>query len=219
MSFYINADKISLDDLRKRIEKTDLVPSRTTLLNDIELNFEKLKKVSIITLQDLRNEMKTKKKITFLSRSSGVDHGYLTLLKREIEGYFPKPQKLLSFGILNKKSISKFETDNLKNSVLLYEAINTSKKRFNLAKSYEIDIHVIESMYCLINLTRIRWVSPLAARMLVSAGYDNPKKISNADFNDLYISLEKTNKENKYFKGTIGIRDIKRLIDAATYID
>ena len=219
MSFYINADKISLSVLRRKIEETDLVPSRTTLLDNLEINFDKLKKSNISNLSDLRREMKTSRKIELLSKSSGVDYDYLTLLRREIEGYFPKPQKLQSFGILDAKIIHQLEADNLKNSVLLYEAINTPEKRSALAKSHQIDIQLIESMYSLVNLTRIRWVSPLAARMLISAEYDSPKKIANANYNDLHASLDTANKENKFFKGTIGMRDIKRLINAATYID
>ncbi len=32
MPYHIDAEKVSLDELRKRIEETDLVPSRASLL-------------------------------------------------------------------------------------------------------------------------------------------------------------------------------------------
>ena len=65
MSFYINADKISLNVLRKKIEETDLIPSRSTLLDNLEINFDKLKKANISNLSDLRREMKTSKKLNY----------------------------------------------------------------------------------------------------------------------------------------------------------
>ena len=43
MAYHINAEKVTLDDLRKRIEETDLVPSRSSLLDKIKDKFTVLK--------------------------------------------------------------------------------------------------------------------------------------------------------------------------------
>ena len=36
MPYYIDAERVSLDDLQKRIVETDLVPSRRSLLEEID---------------------------------------------------------------------------------------------------------------------------------------------------------------------------------------
>lgn len=79
MSYYIKAEEVSLDDLRKRIEETDLVPSRISLLDDIAARFEKLKEHELLTLADLRKELKNVYNISLLSEKLGIDRDYLTL--------------------------------------------------------------------------------------------------------------------------------------------
>ena len=81
-----------------------------------------------------------------------------------------------------------------------------------------LDADFIESISVLVDLTRIQWVSPVAARMLVSAGYSNVKAVSDANPDTLCSELDRVNKENRYFKGTIGLRDIRRLVKAASYV-
>ena len=58
MSYYIDAEKVSLDDLQKRIEETDLIPSRAALLEKIKDKFSALKAQGILTLAYLRKELK-----------------------------------------------------------------------------------------------------------------------------------------------------------------
>ena len=89
MKYHIDDKSVSLADLKQRIEDTDLVPSRVSLLEGINEIFQSLEQAGIKTLAELRNELKTKKRLEQLSVTSDVDMEYLTLLRREIEGYFP----------------------------------------------------------------------------------------------------------------------------------
>ena len=63
MDYYLDDEKISLDELQKRIEETDLVPSRSSILENIKYNFTVLKEKGYSTLVDLRKELKNSKKI------------------------------------------------------------------------------------------------------------------------------------------------------------
>lgn len=218
MTYYLQAEKVSLDDLRIRIEETDLVPSRSSLLANIKDKFKTLKSHGISTLADLRKELKNSKKIPSFSKKTGIESQYLILLRREIESYFPKVFPLKSFDWLPEKELSKLESKGYKNAALLFEALNSSKKREEIINTLGIDAKFIDSIYSLVNLTRIQWVSPLTARMLTFAGYTNAKMVSKANAEELCSQLEEVNKENKYFKGKIGLRDIKRLIKAASYV-
>lgn len=81
-----------------------------------------------------------------------------------------------------------------------------------------IDTQTINDLFCLVNLTRIQWISPLAARCLFSAGYNNVKKAAKANAEKMCNELDRINKEKGFFKGKIGLRDIRRLIKAAAYV-
>src|SRR5512134_3714946 len=97
MPYHLDAENINLDDLQKRIEATDLVPSRASLLEKIGTKMKALEQQGITTLADLRNELKTSKRLEVLAKSTGIGTQYLTLLRREIEGWFPKPSLLKDF--------------------------------------------------------------------------------------------------------------------------
>jgi len=218
VSSFLNAEKVSLDDLQKRIKETDLVPSRCSLLEDIDEKFLKLKANGFVTLADLRRDLKNSKKIPALSKRIGIDPAYLTLLRREIESYFPKAYAISDFDWFLKKDLDTMERKGLKNTLLLQEALDTPGKREEMVTTLGLDADFIDSISALVDLTRIQWISPVAARMLVSAGYKNVKSISNANPDKLCSELDRVNKENKYFKGTIGLRDVRRLVKAASYI-
>jgi hypothetical protein len=67
-------------------------------------------------------------------------------------------------------------------------------------------------------LMRVQWVSPTFARMLIVAGYDSAVKVAEANADDLCEALASINAGGKFFKGKIGLRDIKRLVQAASYV-
>lgn len=218
MNYYLDAEKISLNELQKRIEETDLVPSRNSILENIKDNFGVLKKNGYVTFADLRRDLKNSKNIPSISKKTGINSEYLTLLRREIESYFPKAFPISSFDWLPKDGIDKLEKQGYKNSALLFDVLNSSKKREEMSTGLGIETQIIDALSCLVNLTRIQWISPIAARMLVSAGYNDAKSIAKANAEKMCDELDKINKENNFFKGKIGLRDIKRLIKAASYV-
>jgi len=217
MPYHINAENVGLDDLRKRIEATDLVPSRASLLDKIEMKMKALEQQGITTLAGLRNELKNSRRLEALAKSTGIGTEYLTLLRREIEGWFPKPSPLKDFDWLPKGEIANLEKIGIRDAAALYEATDSKPKRTALAKSTGADIATLETFAHLVDLTRVQWVSPTAARMLVEAACDGAAKLAAADANELYEALLRVNARDRFFKGNIGLRDIKRLIQAARY--
>jgi predicted flap endonuclease-1-like 5' DNA nuclease len=218
MAYHIDAEKISLGDLQKRIEATDLVPSRAALLDRLGTKMKSLEKQGIVTLADLRNELKTPKRLETLAKSTGIGTEYLTLLRREVEGWFLKPSLLKDFDWLPKSEIVKLERDGIRDAATLYEATDSKSKRSALAKSTGVDITILETFAQLVDLTRVQWVSPTTARMLLEAGCTSSAKLAKADADELCEALARVNIGNKFFKGRIGLRDVKRLILAASYV-
>ena len=218
MAYHLDAEKVSLDDLRKRIEATDLVPSRASLLDGLGLKMKALEKQGIVTLADLRNEFKTAKRLEALSKSTGIETQYLTLLRREVEGWFPKPFPLKDFDGLPQGEIAKLERAGIRDSAALYEATDSQSKRTALANTLGMDSATLETFAHLVDLTRVQWTSPTAARMLLEAGCDSVSKLAGMDADELCEALARVNAGNKFFKGRIGLRDVKTLIQAAGYV-
>ncbi len=218
MAYHIDAEKISLGDLQKRLKATDLVPSRASLLDELGTKMKSLEKQGITTLADLRNELKTSKRLEALAESTGIETQYLTLLRREVEGWFPKPPLLKDFDWLPKSEIAKLERDGFRDAAALYEATDSKSKRTALAKSTGADPATLETLAQLVDLTRVQWTSPTTARMLLEAGCTGSAKLAKMDADELCEALARVNIGNKFFKGRIGLRDVKRLILAASYV-
>lgn len=218
MTFRINTDEISLEDLQRRIETTDLVPSRVSLLNGLNNNINKLKKLGVSNLTDLRNSIKTPKKIVSFSRITDIDETYLILLRREIESYFPKPIPLKSFDWLPQNEITKLCVEGITNTAIFFEYFKDKNKEDGLRTGLRMDKDVFYQISCLSDLTRMQWTSPLAARLYFDAGYHTAFSISAADPEVLCNALIKTNEGYRYFKGRIALRDVKRLIHSASYL-
>ena len=218
MRYHLDAERISLDEVRKRIEETDLIPSRTSLLDGISTKIKALKQHGVTTLASLQKELENSRRLEALSNTTGIDRQYLTLLRREINGYFPKPPALKDFDWLPGGEIATLEEKGIRHAAGLYETTSSLEDRTELAKSTGVDMAILEELFRLADLTRVRWVSPTTARMLVEAGYDSASKVAAANAEDLYEALVCVNEGDKFFKRKIGLRDIKRLVRAAAYV-
>ena len=105
-----------------------------------------------------------------------------------------------------------------KDSAQFYEATDTEEKTERLVGETGLDTREIQELACLCNLTRVQWTSPMAARMLYECGIHNPEELADADSEKLCEMLDTVNTMHRYFKGKIGLRDVKRLVLAAAYV-
>jgi hypothetical protein len=217
MTYHINDQSISLADLRRRIESTDLVPSRDTLKQGINEHFANLVRLGITNLKELRFELKSNPKLKNLANKSDIEEDYLVLLRREIEGYFPRPFPLEEFDFPSEV-LSILNEIGIKDSAQFFEATNGEEKKNKLVDDTKLDSGLIHVLACLCNLTRVQWTSPTAARMLFECGVLGSEELAATDAEGLYESLTRVNLGNKYFKGKIGLRDVKRLVQAAGYV-
>lgn len=100
----------------------------------------------------------------------------------------------------------------------LYEMTSRVKERSELAQATGMDSATLDMLAMFADLMRVQWVSPTFARMLILAGYDSAVKVATANADDLCEALANINARAKFYKGTIGLRDIKRLVHAASYV-
>lgn len=122
------------------------------------------------------------------------------------------------FGWLDQDQIDILVSLGYKNAALLYAAWEAPQARSEILHTEGLERRFLDEICCLVDLTRIQWVSPLAAKMLFSAGYRDAEAVARADAEQLCAALDAANKDRQYFKGKIGLRDSKRLIKAAAYV-
>ncbi len=216
MRYYIDANSTNLDYLQARLQATDLIPSQQPLLTDMVKKMDSLQKAGINSLDDLRTSLKNKKTLASLADNSGVDSDYLVLLRRVVESFFPKPQALKVFDWLDKRTIDTLKRLGANNTRQLFEAVSSRNHAY--AKNTDLNKKVLSELISLSDLSRVQWVSPTFARVLVAAGFTSAAAIAKANPEVLHDAIMRANKDARFYKGKVGLRDIKRLVTAAAYV-
>ena len=215
MTYYMDEASTTLSALKKRLQGADLIPSQEPLLEDISGKMSALGKAGVISAADLRAALKTTKALEALSQKSGVDTDYLQLLRRAVNGFFPKPRALDELDWLDTRAVASLKKAGIRNTRQLFDA--GSKSAARLAKETGISQKTLLDFILIADLCRIQWVSPTFARVLVAAGFTTPAAIAEADPETLYEAIAQANAGAKYYKGKVGLRDVKRLVGAAAY--
>lgn len=216
MVYHLDPTSMSLNDLRQRLESTDLIPSHQPLLQGIGKKFGQLGKTGISSVEILRTRLRTAKALAATAATSGVDSEYLVVLRRAVEGFFPKPLSLRSFEWLDQSTISKLEGAGLANTEELHVALASS--RALVLRRTGINTQALAEVASLSDLVRVQWVSPTFARVLLAAGYTGARAIASADPKDLLAAVGEANAGSRFYKGKLGLRDMKRLTAAAAYV-
>jgi len=216
MGYFIDEDSASLDELQVWLEKADLIPSLQPLLDGLAKKLSALKKAGMKSVGDLRMRMKNRKTLPSLADDAGIDSDYLVLLRRAVLGFFPKPRLLSAFDWLDMNTVIKLNRAGIKDTRQLYEAASSGVER--LAGEVELQKGDLLEFIALSDLSRIQWVSPVFARVLVAAGFSSAASVAAADSEVLYEAIIKANDRARFYKGKVGIRDIKRLIAAAILV-
>lgn len=198
MGYYIDLKNISIDTYKEILKTADLIPSWKILEEDIDKNFEVIKKHGIKNLDELLAAFKDKRKILEFSKQSGLTENYLIVLKRVVNGYRQKPNRIKDFTCIPEIVVHKLEEFGIKNTLKLYEEILTTKKRNELSEKTGIGNNEIMTLTKLTDLSRIRWVNHTFAYVLLEAGYDTAQKVANADYQELYETIKQLNEEQKY---------------------
>jgi hypothetical protein len=218
MGYYINLSSISIDSYRAKLESSDLLPSRMILRDKLDERFNYLKSIGISNVFELQQTLKKKNKFEELANVSCLSDDYLTILLREINSIQPKPNKIKEFSGIAPVTISKLEQLEIKDTLALFDKVTTPKSRKELAAKTGIDELEILELTKLTDLSRIKWVGATFARMLYDMGIDTVEKASKANFAELHKMINQINKERNYFKGQIGLNDMKLFVSAAKEI-
>lgn len=219
MGYYIDLKKISIEKYKSILGSMDLLPSWKILENNIEENLERIQKLDIHNLDELTQAIKTKNKLQDFSQKSGLSVEYLTILRRVINGYIPKPNKFRDFPNIDERIVKKLEAINVKNTLQLYDKVLTLKQRTNLSNTTKIPLEQLDRLARLTDLSRIKWVNHTFAYVLYESGFQSAEEVAKANYKEIYEKVKAVNLEQKIYKGTVGLNDMKRCVEAAKGLD
>jgi hypothetical protein len=218
MGYYIDLEKIAIDVYRTKLESAYLPPSRMILKDKLDERFGYFKSIGIKNVSELIHLLKKKDKFAELSKIDCLSGDYLTILLRELNSTLPKPNKIADFAIVSIDTIVRLEKIGITNTERLYDKVIKKSDRQKLAFSAGIGERDILELTKLTDLSRIKWVGVTYAQMLYDLGVDTAEKVSKSDPIDLNSRINQIIKEKNIFKGTIGLNDVKILVEAATEI-
>lgn len=215
MGYYVDLEKVTIADYQKKLESAYLPPSRMVLKEKLGERFEHFEQIGIRNAKALINALKKKDSFEEISKMDCFPGEYLTILLRELNSTFPKPNKIADFIWISKVSIDALEKIGVVNTEKLYDKVLTKVDRQKLADSTRIDYTEIEELTKLTDLSRIKWVGVTYAKLLYDLGYDTLEKVIKAAPLDLHSQLNQRIKEHNIFKGGIGLNDVKILVETA----
>lgn len=215
MGYYIDLEKITLEEYQKKLEKAYLPPSRQILKENLDIRFSEFQNLEINNILELREFLKKKDKISDLSKKNCFSTDYLNVLLREIKSLLPKPKKLCNFTSISEKTIDKLVENGIKNTEKLYDKILTAIDRKKLCNSMKIDENEILKLTKLTDLSRIKWVGITYAQILYDLGVDTVEKVTKSDSHDLHSKINQLIKKKNIYKGQIGLNDVNILIETA----
>ena len=211
--YYLDLSAFILEKFKNHLKNTRLLPSQQILQDDIDERFACLEKNGIENLQQLQKALKTKSDIQSFAQETGLPVDYLTILRREVNSYQPKPIKLIDFPGVNPEVIDKLDQIGIKNTKQLFPYVLTRKDRRVFAERNQIEYEDILEFTKLTDVARLKWVGPKLARLLIESEYDTVEKIANSDYEELYFALVQVNEEKGIYKGKFGKEDLKQWVN------
>lgn len=215
MGYYIELESITIGKFSERLKSGFLLPGMMILRANVDEHFEHLKGQGINNLAELQSAIKSKKKLEEFSLHSGLPVEYLTVLRREINGFLPKPIPLAKFKDIKPETVERLGALGIKNTKELFDWVLTPYAREELASKAGVEFSEIMTLTSLSDLARIRWVGPSFANFLLKAGYESVSDVASTPYEQLYGGLKKFNETEKIYKGKLSVGDMELCVKAA----
>ncbi len=215
MGYHPDFKLISLDEFQSKLAAADLLPSRRLLKEKLSERFLRFRNAGIGNLYELQQTLKKKGKIEEFVGTGIFDENYLVVLLREINSMQPKPCKIEEFKDVSPDMLASLVKEGIRTTVQLFDRVKTVSTRKELAQKTGIPETEILLLTSLTDLNRVRWVGATFACMLYDSGYRSASDLARADYQQLHQQVNQLNKEQKLFKGAIGLHDMKLCVEAA----
>ena len=206
--YSIDLHKFELTEYQEILKNKKLLPGRIILHEEIDNNFNVLKKEGIQTLGKLLDCLKTKQKIEIFSKKTGLTVEYLTILRRDASSFLSKPVHLKEFPTVSKTFIQKLAEHGILHTKHYFDLTITKQDRENMANVTEASQSEVLKLTHLSNLVRINGVGPVFAIILFEAGFKTIEDIIKTSDIELFDKIIALNQEKNYTKANLGLNDM-----------
>ena len=213
--YQIDLEKYSLQRFKRSLQTRELIPSRSSLKDELDAKFKILEDRGITNLKELTDVLKTKKKVEQFSQETDLSIEYLTLLNREAKSYLSKPIRLDKFSDIQTEYLERLDEVGIRNTKQLFiEAQNIIQREW-LSNETDIPLEVLNELIGLSDLSRIYGVGPVFARMIYDVGINSVQEfIENTAEDFIRIYEEQTQK-----KADFGVGEIEFSLELAKELD
>lgn len=218
MHYYPDFGSLGLEEIPRRFDGADLIPSQVPLLEGLEAKIRALRSAGIGTLEDLVRELRRKGGPAEVAARTGIPEDYLVVLRRTVEAFRPKPVRIRDYPGIDPRTAETLEAAGIRESPELWEAARGDRGAA-LAARTGLPAARIEELYRLADLSRIPYVGATYARAVLEAGYGGVDEVAGAEPEALDAAIQGANARLKLYKTRIGPRDIRRLIRMAGETD
>lgn len=202
--YSIDLSKITLDEFKRIMLSSQLLPSQRLILSDIEENIEKLKDKDIFNIQELHNLLKKRNDYPAISESMHIDKDYLVILNRMVNSFIVKELPLPKIKVFTEDELQALANEGIKNTKHYYETyINPENK-----KKSNISPEKLEYALRIIDLLRMNGVGVDFAKTLYDMGIKSTSDYNKTTSDKILKSFKEFNKNSSLTRATLGITDI-----------
>jgi hypothetical protein len=212
LGYMLDLSKISLKEFKKELKTGRLLPSRKPLLDDIETKFACLEKEGLVNLSSLKTALSSSSKIEKLSLKTGIPENYFKLLRREVNSVLPTPIKFCDIPNISEKIVKRLKALNITDTETLFPHIKDTGSRREFEKKSGLSMEEILWLTRLVDVSRIKWVGPRLARLIVDTKYNTVEKLAASDPLDALKAFNDAKRLHKAYQGALGINDINSWI-------
>ena len=217
--FDLVLEKISLAEFKEVIKNNELLPGRRMLQENIDEYFDILKAAGIDNLKQLDLALKNKKKLESFAGKHEIPLDYLTILRRELGSYFPKPVTLSDFPNIIDEVISALAVQGIQNSKAYFEKGSSPEQRQKLAEDTGLEKAVLLELAYLCDLSRVGGVGPVFVRMLYDSGIQKIGDLRKSTAEEIKQKFDELNAREGYTGVSLGLKDIRYCQDKARFLD
>jgi len=212
-SYAPDLSEYSLQQFKDRLKSIRLFSTHRLLLEDIDRRFEILEQHGIENLAHLHKILKTKTSLHTFAAQTGLPPDYLIVLRREVNGLLPKQIALKDFPGVNPEAVLRLDQLGIKTTAQLFPHVLTPQDRKSFADLNQLALDDLLLLTKLTDLARLKWTGPVFARLLAASEFDTVEKILDANVEDLYRSLLRTNTATPIYKGSFNLADFAAWLD------
>lgn len=195
--YYPDLAGVPLGEFFETFRPGNIAPGRVILLERRGERREALESAGIVTVADLISTLSTEKRLSEVAATTGLEEGYLTILRRQARSFLPSPVALNRFASIDEASVARFRDAGLRNSRHVYDAVEVQGVE-GIARNLDVGVSSVERIVSLSNLVRVPGIGPVFAEMFLEIGVDSLAKLAKSDPHDLYNRLEDLARKSGY---------------------